>query len=96
MNVDEVRQKSGPILERHGIAYAGGFGSVARGEEGPQSDVDILVRLGRPMGMVEYMDLIQSLEEILKKKVDLVTDQSLNRHVRPFVMPDLTTIYEKG
>lgn len=47
------------------------------------------------MGMVEYMDLIQSLEEILQRKVDLVTDQSLNRHVRPYVTSDLATIYEK-
>ena len=96
MTIDEVKRKTGPILERHGVAYAGVFGSVARGEDGPRSDVDILVRLGRPMGMVEYMELIESLEGILQRKVDLVTDQSLNRHVRPYVEPDLTTIYEKG
>ena len=96
MTVNEVKRKTVPILEQHGVAYAGVFGSVARGEDGPQSDVDILVRLGRPMGMVEYMDLIQSLEEILQKKVDLVTDQSLNKRMRPYVTPDLTTIYEKG
>jgi predicted nucleotidyltransferase len=95
MTIDEVKQKTGPILERHGVAYAGVFGSIARGEDRPQSDVDIMVRLGRPMGMVEYMDLIQSLEEILGKRVDLVTEQGLNKHVRPYVMPDLTTIYEK-
>jgi hypothetical protein len=95
MTVDEVKQKTGPILERHGVAYAGVFGSVARGEDSPRSDVDILVRLGRPIGMVEYMDLIHSLEEILQKKVDLVTEQSLNKHVRPYVAPDLRTIYEK-
>jgi predicted nucleotidyltransferase len=95
MTVDEVKQKTGPILEQHGVAYAGVFGSVARGEDSPQSDVDILVRLGRPMGMVEYMGLIQSLEEILQKKVDLVTDASLNKHVRPYVTAELTTIYEK-
>lgn len=96
MTVEEIKQKAIPILEQHGVAYAGVFGSVARGDDNPQSDVDILVRLGRPMGMVEYMDLIHSLEEILQKKVDLVTDQSLNKRVRPYVTPDLTTIYEKG
>ena len=95
MTVDEVKQRAGPILERYGVAYAGVFGSVARGEDRPESDVDILVRLGRPMGMVEYMKLIQSLEEILQKRVDLVTEQSLSKHVRPYVKPDLTTIHEK-
>jgi len=96
MAIDEGKRKTGPILERYGVAYAALFGSVARGEDRPQNDVDILVRLGHSMGMVEYMDLIQSLEETLQEKVDLVTEQSLNKHVRPCVTPDLTTIYEKG
>ena len=53
------------------------------------------MRLGRPIGMVEYMRLIHSLEEILHRKVDLVTEQSLNKHVWPHVAPDLRTIYEE-
>jgi len=95
MTIEEVKQKTSPILAQHDVAYAGVFGSLARGEARPESDVDILVRLGRPMGMVEYMGLIQSLEEILQMRVDLVTEQSLNRRVRPYVTADLTTIYEK-
>lgn len=95
MTIDEVRQKSGPILEQHGVAYAAVFGSVSRGEDEPQSDVDILVRLGRPMGMFGFMKLINDLEDKLQKKVDVVTEQSLNIHVRPYVLPDLKTIYEK-
>jgi predicted nucleotidyltransferase len=95
MTIEELKQKTAPIRDQHGVAYAAVFGSVARGEDRPQSDVDILVRLGRPMGMVGYMRLIQNLEEILQKKVDVVTEQSLNEHVRPYVLPDLKTIYEK-
>jgi uncharacterized protein len=95
MTIEEVKKKAGPIFERHGVIYAAVFGSLARGEDRPQSDVDILIRLGRPTGMVGYMQLIESLEQSLKKKVDLVTEQSLNKRVRPYVMPDLKTIYEK-
>ena len=95
MTIEEVKQKAGPILEQHGVTFAAVFGSLARGEDRPQSDVDILVRLGRPTGMVGYMRLVQSLESALEKRVDVVTEQSLNERVRPFVMPDLTTIYEK-
>jgi hypothetical protein len=95
MTIEEVKQKAGPILEQHGVTFAAVFGSLARGEDRPQSDVDILVRLGRPTGMVGYMRLVQSLESALEKHVDVVTEQSLNERVRPFVMPDLTTIYEK-
>lgn len=46
--------------------------------------------------MVKYMDLIQDLEAILQNKVDLVSDRNLNKRVRPYVTPDLTTIYEKS
>ena len=75
MTVDEVKQKTSPILERHGVAMRA-FSAALRGARtAPQSDVDILVRLGRPVGMVEYMHLIHSLEEIPHKKVDLVTEQ---------------------
>lgn len=95
MTIEEVKQKAGPTLRRHGVVYAAVFGSIARGEDGPQSDIDILVRLGRPTGMISYMQLIESLEECLQKKVDLVTEQSLNKYVRPHVLPDLKTIYEK-
>jgi hypothetical protein len=95
MTIDEVRQKASPILEQHGVTFAAVFGSLARGEDRPQSDVDILVRLGRPTGMVGYMRLVEGLELVLEKRVDLVTDQSLNKRVRPHVLPDLTTIYEK-
>jgi predicted nucleotidyltransferase len=95
MTVEEVKQKASPIFEEHGVAFAAVFGSLARGEDRPQSDVDILVRLGRPTGMVGYMRLVESLETALEKRVDLVTDQSLNKRVRPYVLPDLTTIYEK-
>lgn len=95
MTVEEVRKKTTPILKRHGVTYAAVFGSLARGEDRPQSDVDILVRLGRPTGMVDYMRLVESLEQTLRKKVDLVTEQSLNTRVRAHVLPDLKTIYEK-
>ena len=95
MTVEEIRQQASPVLEQHGVTYAAVFGSVARGEQRQDSDIDILVRLGRPTGMIGYMQLVEGLEQSLNKKIDLVTEQSLNQHVRPYIMPDLKTIYEK-
>jgi hypothetical protein len=95
MTIEELKEKARPILEEYGVTYAAVFGSLARGEDHPQSDVDILVRLGRPTGMVGYMRLIESLEQCLHKKVDLVTEQGLNKYVRPYVLPSLKIIYEK-
>lgn len=95
MTVDKVKQKAIPILEKYGVEYAAVFGSLSRGEDRPNSDIDILVRFGRPTGMISYMKLLESLEKALHKKVDLVTEQSLNKRVQPHVEPDLKLIYEK-
>ena len=56
--------------------------------------MDFLVRLGRPTGMVGYMKLVEGLEASLRRRVDVVTERSLNKHIQPHVARDLTTIYE--
>jgi uncharacterized protein len=94
VTIEELKQKTIPVFRQYGVSYAAVFGSVARGEDRPESDVDILVRFGRPTGMIGYMRLIENLEASLERKVDLVTEQSLNRHVQPYVARDLATIYE--
>ena len=94
MSIAEIQKKIRPVLELYGVTYAGIFGSVSRGEDRPDSDVDILVKLGRPMGMFSYMKLVQAIEELLGRKIDLVTEQSLSKYAKPYVLPELKTIYE--
>jgi len=94
MTIEELRRRATPVFKEHGVRYAAVFGSVARGEDRPESDVDLLVRLGRPTGMVGYMKLIEGLEESLERKVDVITEQSLNEHLLPYVARDIATIYE--
>lgn len=95
MNVQTIQKKITPLLEEYGISYAALFGSVARGQDQKDSDVDLLVRLGRPMGMVKYMRFVNGLEASLNKKVDVVTEKSLNKYIRPHILSDLKVIYEK-
>ena len=94
MTIEDIKLRTDPVFRQYGVSYAAVFGSVARGEDRPDSDVDILVRFGRPTGIVGYMRLIENLETSLHRKVDLVTEQSLNRHIQPYVARDLATIYE--
>ncbi|OHA23892.1 MAG: hypothetical protein A3B11_02020 [Candidatus Taylorbacteria bacterium RIFCSPLOWO2_01_FULL_44_26] len=95
MSIADIKNKLRPLFEAYGIIYAGVFGSVSRGEDLPDSDVDILVRLGKPMGMFSYMRLVHAIEDLLGRRVDMVTEKGLSKFVRPYVMPELKTIYER-
>ncbi len=78
-----------PELERRfGVRRIGVFGSVARGEEGAGSDVDILVELAEPIGW-ELLDLQERLEEVLGRRVDLVTVGALREEMSASVMREV-------
>lgn len=94
MNMEEIKRNISPILRRHGVQYAGVFGSVARGEDTPESDIDMLVALQKPVSLLRFFALNDELEEVLKRKVDLVTENSLNPRVKPFALKDLRAVYE--
>ena len=72
------------------------FGSCSRGEETPDSDVDLLVRLdySQPIGM-KFFSMICDLEEKLGRKVDLVSEDGLLPFARPYVDNDKILLYER-
>lgn len=72
-------------LDRLYVKSLAVFGSVARGEAGPKSDVDILVEFSNTPGFDQYMDLKFFLEDLLKRHVDLVTPDALKPRIRPNV-----------
>jgi len=74
------------IRERFGVARIGIFGSIARGEDRPDSDVDILVEFAPgETTFRNFMELALYLEGLLGRRVDLVTEQGLDRYLRPYV-----------
>ena len=94
MSVAEIASKIEPILSEYNVRYAGVFGSVARGEETPESDVDILVSMGKGASLFSFMELNQRLEDALGRKVDLVSTRAINKHVEPYIQKDVVTVYE--
>lgn len=94
MNINDIKQRITPVLGSFGVKSAAIFGSFSRGGENPESDVDLLVSFHKPMGMFLYMKLINTLESVLGRRVDVVTENSLNKHVKPYIMSDLKIIYE--
>ncbi len=72
------------LNERFTVQRIGVFGSFARGEARPDSDVDIIVELGEPT-FDHYMDLKFYLEEILQRPVDLVLVDTVKPRLRPVI-----------
>ncbi|WP_054685974.1 nucleotidyltransferase family protein [Rhodothermus marinus] len=60
------------LRERYGIELIGLFGSWVRGEERPESDIDVLVAFTRPVSLLELVAAELFLSDLLGKRVDLV------------------------
>ncbi len=73
------------IAARHGASNLRLFGSAARGEERPDSDIDLLIDMAEDRGFGDYLALVAELEAALSRRVDLVIDRSLSPHFRPFI-----------
>jgi predicted nucleotidyltransferase len=77
-------------LRQRGVLHAGLFGSVARGQASASSDVDILIALEpeAPIGLFEYVGIIQYLEDFFPISVDVANRDRLKPLVRPSVERD--------
>lgn len=68
-----------PIVHRYGLQSVSIFGSYARNEAKPSSDVDLLIDGGNYQGLVEYMNMVDEMRSVLGRNVDVVTQASLDR-----------------
>lgn len=94
MSIADIQRKLLPVFQEFQVKRASVFGSVARGDESAESDVDILVVLGKPMGLISYSRLVNKIEARLGRRADVVTEKGLNKFVRPYALRDVKTIYE--
>jgi hypothetical protein len=72
-------------LQRRGVRSLLLFGSVARDEDRPDSDVDFLVELDLPSSFDRFMGVKLFLEDVLERRVDLVSARALRAALRPVV-----------
>ena len=90
MKIREIlQQKREEILNlaaQHGASNIRIFGSVARDEEGEDSDIDFLVDMESDRSLLDRIGLIQDLEDILARKVDLATVKGLRESFRERIM----------
>lgn len=89
MGIEELRQKRNEIFRlaaRHGATNVRVFGSVARGDEDERSDVDFLVEMGGGRSLLDLGGLLVDLEELLGRRVDVVTERGLKTRIRERVL----------
>ena len=83
--IDFLSSHRQELEERFGVRSLALFGSLARDEARPDSDIDLLVEFRETPGLTEYMRLKFWLEERLGRRVDLVMDKALKSWARPLV-----------
>lgn len=93
--LDEIKAIVYPIAERSGIAALYLFGSYARGETTPNSDIDFLVDRGSLVDLLELGGLVSDLENAFDKKVDVLTIQMLSAEFLNSIQTERILIYPR-
>lgn len=93
LNID--KEKLEEICRRYGVNFLGVFGSVVRGDDQPGSDMDFLVRFA-PDSNTSLMGMVRmeaELEQLLGRKIDLVTKDFLSKYFREDVLKETQPVY---
>ena len=94
-NIAKIKKKAVPIFKKSGVARSAVFGSVARGEAKKNSDIDFLVEFEGKKTLFDLAGLKITLEDALKKKVDVITYNALHPLLKDYILKDQKLIYEK-
>lgn len=98
LTLDEIRKIAIPILQKHDVEFAGVFGSYARGEAKPESDVDIVIRYrdDNKKSLLDIIGLQNDLAAAIGAKIDLGTEDSIHPYIKESVKKDLKVLYGQG
>ncbi len=85
--ISEIKKKIVPILIKNDVKRAAIFGSFARGKATPKSDVDLLIEYAHDdKSLLDLVGLKFELEKILKKRVDLLTYDSIHHLLKKYIL----------
>lgn len=80
------------IVRRHNARRVYVFGSCARKEETPESDIDILIEPTAEATLFDFMDIQDELEKLLKCKVDVVSERGLHPYIREDILKEAVAL----
>jgi predicted nucleotidyltransferase len=82
-----------PICRKYGVSSLAVFGSFARDEATPDSDLDLLVSFAVRIGLLRMVALERELSELVGRKVDLQTEAALSPYIRDQILKERQIIY---
>ncbi len=93
--LQEIREKATPVFKKYGVKRACIFGSFARGDARPDSDVDFLVEYLDHTSLWDLVGLREELAESLKRSVDIVSEGAVIPYFRDSIYRDVQPLYER-
>jgi len=90
--IEEIKKKVLPILQPYGVKMVGLFGSCIREEMRENSDIDILVEIGKDISLLDFVGIKLEIEEVLGNKVDLVEYNTLKPLLRERILKEQVRI----
>jgi len=94
MNKDRILEQIVQALKEQGATKVAIFGSYARGEERPESDVDVIVEFSERKSLLDLVRIERELHETVGVKVDLLTEKSISPYLIDNVRQEMEVIYE--
>ncbi len=87
--IEKIKSKITNVLKKNKVSRAGIFGSYSRGEQKKNSDIDIAVEINdKDMSLLGFIRLIRLLEELLKRKVDLVEYNAIKSRIKERILKE--------
>jgi len=91
VTIERLRAQRDVILalaERHGVRNVRIFGSVVRGDDRPDSDVDVLVDVGPGRSLLDIIGFEQDLSDLLRRRVEVLTDRGLSPRLQHRILQE--------
>jgi len=97
-NKKTIQEKLKNICEKNDVICMAFFGSFVRGEQKKKSDVDILIKFdeSKEKSLLDLIHMENEIKKIFRRKVDLLTFESISPHLRKEILHSMKIIYEKG
>jgi len=97
MNLEDIKKKVLPVVRKYEVQKAALFGSFVRGEQREDSDIDILVEFKdrESKTLLDLVGLELELQEILNRKVDVLTYPSIHPLLKDYILKEQEVFYEE-